>query len=350
MNKELIERFFRRQCTAAEAKQVAAYLKANPSVLEEYLSMHEWESAADNNNMPEAFWDEVWQNIREKSKAKIIALRWKRMAAAASIILIAGSAYFYFSPKQGSTKSFAKTETQQEVLPQLQHKTIANNTKKLMRIVLEDSSVAEISPSSVVQYDIPFQNNRRDITLEGEAKFHVAKNKQKPFTVYAGDFATTALGTVFSVKKNMSANVISVKLFEGKVVIHATNDHVKGWKNDIYLSPGEQLNFNENTALLAVEKINGNKPGVVTKVIQQNNEPVNNTLSFSNAALPGVMKKLSAYYNVKISYDTLLIDTMNFTGTVSKNDSLEIILKAIGQMNDLDISKTGNEFIISKHQ
>lgn len=350
MNKELIERFFRRQCTAAEAKQVAVYLKANPSVLEEYLSIQEWESVADDNTMPEAFWDEVWQNIREKNKAKIIALKWKRMAAAASIILIAGSTYFYFSPKQESTKPLAKKETQQEILPQFQHKTIANNTKKLMRIVLEDSSAVEIGPSSVIQYDIPFQNNRRDIMLEGEAKFHVAKNKQKPFTVYAGDFATTALGTVFSVKKNMSANVIAVKLFEGKVVIHATGNHVKGWGNDVYLLPGEQLNFNENTALLAVEKINDNKPGIVTKVIEQDKEPVNNTLSFSNTALPEVMKKLSAYYDVKISYDTLLIDTMNFTGIVSKSDSLEIILKAIGQMNDLDISKTGNEFIISKHQ
>ena len=218
-----------------------------------------------------------------------------------------------------------------------------------MRMVLEDSSEVEISPLSAIQYDTPFQNSRRDIVLEGEAKFHVAQNKQMPFTVYAGDFATTALGTVFTVKKNTATNVISVKLFEGRVVVHASDDRVKGWKNDIYLSPGEQLRFNENSGSLAVGKINNNKTPVIVKVADRDAETVNGTLSFSNTALPEVMKKLSAYYDIKISYDTLLIDTMNFTGTVSKNDSLEIILKAIGQMNELDISKKGNEFIISKH-
>ena len=51
------------------------------------------------------------------------------------------------------------------------------------------------------------------------------------------------------------------------------------------------------------------------------------------------MQKLSAYYNVKIQYDSMLIDTMNFTGAVTRNDSLPVILKAISQMNNLDITK-----------
>jgi hypothetical protein len=39
---------------------------------------------------------------------------------------------------------------------------------------------------------------------------------------------------------------------------------------------------------------------------------------------------------------------MNFTGTISKNDSLSIILKVIAQMNDLQISSTDSGFTVEK--
>ena len=39
------------------------------------------------------------------------------------------------------------------------------------------------------------------IVLEGEAKFHVSKNKKKPFTVFAGVLGTTALGNDFHCEK-----------------------------------------------------------------------------------------------------------------------------------------------------
>ena len=45
-----------------------------------------------------------------------------------------------------------------------------------------------------------FPPDKREIFLKGEAKFIVAKNKKKPFTVYTGMLATTALGTIFTVK------------------------------------------------------------------------------------------------------------------------------------------------------
>ena len=69
----------------------------------------------------------------------------------------------------------------------------------------------------------PFQNNKREIYLEGEAYFKVAKDKTKPFTVFAGALATTALGTQFRItaKKNTPGN-ITVKLFTGKVAIRSS--------------------------------------------------------------------------------------------------------------------------------
>lgn len=350
MNRELLERFFRKQCTAEEAKEIAAYLKANQFVLEEYLSTHDWNNTVPSDAMPAEFWNEVWQNIQKKNKAKTVALKIKRIAVAACIILFAGAVYFYFRPAINYAQPLAKAYKRENTLPQIQQKTVMNNTEKTMQVMLEDGSAVELSKASFIKYDFPFQSNKREIIVEGEAKFHVAKNRQKPFIVYAGALATTALGTVFSVKKTNNKNIISVKLYEGKVVVHSTDSTLNGWRKDVYLQPGEQLKFNEVSALFAVEKINNKKPAVTAKINNQANDSVNNSqLYFNNTLLPEVLNKLSAYYNVQIRFDSALIDSMNFTGTISRNDSPEIILKAIAQMNGLNILKQNNEFIISKH-
>ncbi len=348
MTAELIERFFNKQCTAGEAKEVAAYLKVNPDVLEKYLSIYEWNSLAEND-MPEEFWNGIWHSIQEKSKAKIISLRLKQAAIAACIILLAGASYYYLN----SSKENIKPLAHKYALPKQQRKTVANATKKMMTIILEDSSVIKLSPASVVQYDDPFPENTRDITLEGEAIFHVAKNKKKPFTVYSGALATTALGTIFSIRKKSGKNIVTVKLFQGKVIIHSRGNNLKGWKQDVYLVPGEELKFNEERAMFAIGKMDSTDKAIATIKVNKQYKPdsVNNQLTFSNTLLPEVMNKLSAFYKVNIKYDTLLINTMNFTGTITRNDSLPVILKAIAQMNNLEISENdNNEFMISKHE
>ena len=352
MNSETIELFFQKKCTAEEAKNVVAFLKANPSVLEKYVSANEWNSLIENNAMPEEFWNEVWFNIKKKNRSKIISLKLKRIAAAACFILLAGTAYYYYI-NSGKENNKQLAEAPEHIFPQTQLKTVLNNTKKLMTVILSDSSVITLSPASSVQYDDAFPNDKRDIVLEGEAEFHVAKNKKKPFTVYAGVLATTALGTIFSIKKTGIKNIVTVKLFKGKVVVHSTDNNLKGWDKDVYLLPGEQLKFNETSSMLAVEKIEGSSKTTVaikTNKLNRKADSISNQLTFSNTLLPEVLNKLSAYYKVKIQYDTLLISTMNFTGSVLKNDSLPVILKAIAQMNDLEISERNDEFIISKHE
>jgi ferric-dicitrate binding protein FerR (iron transport regulator) len=346
LNTELIERFFKKQCTPEEAKEVAAYLKANPELLESYASMHEW-NAVEGSSMPEEFWSEVWLSIQKKNKAKVISFRLKRIAVAACLVLLIGAAYYYLYPEKQISKPVAYVHVLPK--PAQERQTLSNNSKKIKSIVLEDSSVVQLSPNSSIQYDAPFPADKREIFLEGEAKFTIAKNKKKPFTVYTEMLATTALGTIFSVKTTAQKNNIIVKLFRGKVVIHAENNSLRGWDKDVYLLPGEQMKFNAENSLLSVGKINtiNNNAAVTIKKPEADSSGI---LSFSSTALPKVMQQLSAYYNVKIQYDSTLISKMNFTGTITKRDSLTVILKAISQMNNLDLINSNNEFIISKHE
>lgn len=346
MNQELIERFFQKQCTSEEAKQVAEYLKANPFLLEKYASEFEWNSIKPDAVMPDEVWMEVWYNIQKKNKTKIISLQLKRIAAAASVILSIAATYYYLTPEKQITDQLSNIH----VLPKTERRTISNTTKKIIQLILEDSSVVTLQPNSSIQYNVPFPYNKREIYLDGEAKFIVAKNKRKPFTVFTGALATTALGTIFSIKKTGNKNNITVKLFNGKVVIRSTDDNLKGWNKDVYLLPGEQMKFDAEKMLVAVKKINNSNTNGLVKIKQPVKDSLNDALIFSNTLLPEVMHKLSAYYNTRIEYDSLVIDDMNFTGTVSKTDSLSVILKAISQMNNLDVIQNNNKYIIMKHQ
>jgi type II secretory pathway component GspD/PulD (secretin) len=73
-------------------------------------------------------------------------------------------------------------------------------------------------------------------------------------------------------------------------------------------------------------------------------------LNFVNTSLPDVMNKLTAYYHEKINFDSTALDEMNFTGTISQNDSLKIVLKVIAQMNNLELSHDDNGYELKKTQ
>ncbi len=350
MTEERIKQFFQKKSSSAEAKQVAAFLKNNSAMLDKYLNEEEWKNVGTGNEVPEKFWDEIWKEIHKKSKLNSAFLCIKRIAIAACLVALIAISFYKIINNVDYNKSEI-VSSKSNIFLTAKHKTVTNNSTKTMHFILQDSSVVDLFPGSYLNYTVPFQNNKRDIYLNGKAYFKVTKNKDEPFTVYADSLATTALGTEFEISTEKN---ITIKLLKGKVVIKSTNNNLRGWKNNIYLSAGEQLNYNADKMQVTVEKLNDSSSKnqtIKTTILNKKNATlINNQLSFNNSPLNDVMSSLSQFYNVKIECDDKEIKTMNFTGSVTKTDSLSVILKAISQMNNLDVIKNNNEFIITKHQ
>jgi transmembrane sensor len=95
-----------------------------------------------------------------------------------------------------------------------------NNTSMLTKIgqqshhTLADGSIIWLNSNSEVQIDYS-ENLRRVNLVKGEAHFEVAKDKNRPFEVYAGNRLVRAIGTAFSVYR--LADRIEVLVAEGKV-------------------------------------------------------------------------------------------------------------------------------------
>lgn len=85
------------------------------------------------------------------------------------------------------------------------------------RIVrLDDGSSVSLDAASRML--VSFTEERRSITLErGRAKFDVAKDPLRPFTVTAGSQSVVAVGTSFSVE--LLKDQLRVLLFEGQVAV-----------------------------------------------------------------------------------------------------------------------------------
>jgi ferric-dicitrate binding protein FerR (iron transport regulator) len=78
------------------------------------------------------------------------------------------------------------------------------------------------------------------------------------------------------------------------------------------------------------------------------NIALSNELKFNNTSLGEVLKDMCAFYNIKISYQDAEIEKMNFTGVINRTDNAGSILKVITQMNDLELLKIPDGFIVSR--
>lgn len=352
MREELILKFFEKKCIPEEAEQVADFLKKNPDVAEKFLSIKEWQEAETSSPLSSQVQLKIWQRLSALIKKEIIVVRIKYAAVAACTIGIIGLGLYLFEKTGKASENYVKqVSVKDEKAPFTSEKILANTTGKPLKQVLSDGSIVVVSPGSFIRYNESFESNKREIFLQGEAFFKVAKDKTRPFTVYAANLATTALGTQFKITaQNKTPGKIRVQLFEGKVVIKAITK-LPGWDKDVYLSPGEQLNFDRDQMLLAVNNIKSIKvesPSKTNHENQLNNK--NTSLNFSSDSLCTVFEKLSKFYNVKIDYDKNDIETKSFTGNISANDSLSIMLNVIAQMNDLEVSQENNNYIIRKKQ
>jgi ferric-dicitrate binding protein FerR (iron transport regulator) len=349
MTEELIERFFEKNCSREEAGQVMSFFRRHPEMLEKYFSFKEWQHS-EPVQMDDEFWDGVWKEVQQKKKSGARLLLLKRTVAAASVVLAIGLAYIALFPaKEPRPKAVAMEEAVKK-----ERKITLNTTPDLMKVGLPDSSLVTLSPGSVIVYDVPFDADKRDISLDGKARFKVQKDATRPFTVFAGGLATTALGTEFTINtREKENNNITVKLHTGKVVIRNTLGNSKAFKKDVYLEPGQQLDYNEAQLLVEVGKIRNENVAraeekSTRRQLPKKSAAVSDNLSFVNTSLSEVITKLSDYFDTKIEFDHTELDAMNFTGTVSKSDSLPVVLKVIAQMNGLDLLPENGKYRLRK--
>lgn len=371
---DLITRHFCNELNSDEQARLLQWLSASEENRQYYEALkNTWQLMKDDQTPDEINANKEWayfQDVLEQDargerdytgditgKRGIVRKLVMATAVAASVLLLITVGYKWLSNDKGKTNPVVATVEKDNATKVIVRHEI-NTSGKAQRMVLADSSEVLLDPLSEITWNEPFTNNKRDVVLKGRARFSVAKDKTKPFTVISGHLATTALGTQFIVTAFEEDDFITVQLYEGRVVVKgADNTHAK-LKKDFYLMPGEELLYSNKQNTASVRRfINDNTTAKKAtrderSTADQPSLPVDkgSWYMFNNQPLAQVFKQLEEMYGVEIVYAEAEIQKMYFIGKFSKNDSVNNILKQIASLNNLTVSVHNNTYTIKNKQ
>lgn len=283
-----------------------------------------------------------------RPQARLIALR--KMAVAAAVLAVCCIGIFFLANKTGKSRQAIASITH-DSLQQPRSVNIYNASDSIQQFRLQDGSTILLSSHSRLQYEQPFSNNKRNIHLTGKAFFKVAKDSLRPFTVFSGDISTTALGTAFTITAFEDAPGIRVQLHEGKIVVRSVIQDRHTPIADVFLLPGQELAYNTKTSVTRIydrsiagqpvsHSVKPVSPGSITGM----------EATFEQEPLANVLRKMAKGYGVQLQYNKAELQLMDYSGKISKQDSLAKVITRIALLHRLTITKTQDGYRISKNQ
>jgi transmembrane sensor len=330
MNKELIQRFFKNQCTAEEAEYVTEHLRDHPYLLDEHLPQLEWDELTKLFSFPEDKKQQILGRIRNQLQLNHSGpeSRYWWLAAAASVfLLITLGIVLHKKPQQRLH--------QQDLVYNL---VKINYGKDDIPLKIEDGSFILLKAGSELHYPEHFKGKERTFFLKGEARFKVFKDRSRPFNVHAGGTITTALGTEFTISAHPKDSHTKIILHEGRIVVKPEHPEQYAHSKDVYLVAGEQLSVNKNTYLTALSRT---KVKVLSPVrLAGSTEITAAAITFQNQSLKNIYRSLDKEFSVRIHYKDAEIADRYFTGSF-KRDSLTLdkIIQETALLNQLNIEK-----------
>jgi ferric-dicitrate binding protein FerR (iron transport regulator) len=191
--------------------------------------------------------------------------------------------------------------------------TLAMNTVTTPRggqyhLVLADGSKVWLNAASSISYPAAFTGSERRVSVTGEAYFEVSPDKSKPFKVQAGEELIDVLGTSFNVNVYADEPVHKVTLEAGSVKVNAG-------QLAFLLRPGEQTR-QDAKSFGKTDKVDMDE-ALAWK---------NGDFVFNNEDLSSILRKLSRWYNVDISWQGSP-GPMSFDGIISRSKNISAVLQ-----------------------
>jgi ferric-dicitrate binding protein FerR (iron transport regulator) len=180
------------------------------------------------------------------------------------------------------------------------------------QFTLPDGTRGWLNSNTKLKYPLDFKE-KRHLDLTGEAYFEVTHNKRSPFVVSTHNIDIMVLGTIFSVSAIDGENTTEVVLEKGRVAIENQEIKLKAT-----LEPNEKLIFNNENKKFHTAVVNA----------QQYNSWKDGLLVFRNEPLSEVFKRLSRWYNVKITIEDQQINRYKYRATF-RDEPIEEVIRLI---------------------
>ena len=270
----------------------------------EYASYLKLRKATDNLVGPDFDMAKAWEDLNTQKNSKVTKVVKlnpfkKYVSIAAAIALIFTATYLYYG---------TLTEN------------ISTQYAERAEIVLPDASEVQLNADSQIAYSKKDWDNKRNITLNGEAFFKVAKGKR--FTVTTENGTVTGLGTQFNVENRKG--YFEVACYEGLVSVVYNKKEVK-------LPAGNSLVV-INGKVQALEIPNIKEPSWI-----------GNESNFKSIPLQYVLDEFQRQFNLEVTTQNIDTDQL-FTGSFSNTDK-NLALQSISTPSQMKYKLEGNKVL-----
>ena len=271
----------------------SAYLEAAMTLDSELIKNDFADLYVDHDIPSKKILEQIRKNIRIKKLKRIC---FRVAAVLIPVVLIVGL-YMQLNSK---VDLFGTSEYEEVVV----------DKGERIQIMFQDGTKVYINSDSKLRYPKKFALNTREVYLEGEAYFVVAKNKNRPFIVNLSGPAIHVLVTSFNVQDYPEYKDIVVCLDEGNINLTLPTE------KKYPVQPGDRLVYNKDIQQCTISKMND---------MQRLSMWKQNVIVFKDTPLPEVIKILNRWYNVEFKVEDENVLKYVYTLT-SDNTLLEKVL------------------------
>lgn len=263
----------------------------------------------------EEAWNELFDRLQMPASGGSSRFVWGLKIAASVVILMLASYGVY------RMVQFREPPVQASLIKT----SIGRNT----RIILPDSSIVYLNANSTLEYPASFGVSSRNVTLRGEGFFEVRKGAT-PFVVSAEDMTITVKGTRFNVRAYQGDVQSRTTLEEGSIELKVFGD------NKVYrLVPGDQVTLNTREQNVTTQKVDPTHFSAWKEDV----------LTFDNAPLDEVIRKIENRFGVNIHVDSQLSASERMSMTIT-DESFEEVLEFIQLSSGFKVRREINDFIL----
>jgi len=193
----------------------------------------------------------------------------------------------------------------------LAYNTIATPVGSNYQLVLSDGTKVWLNAKSSLKFPAVFKGSERRVELSGEAYFEVAHHKDQPFLLTAKKMTVQVLGTHFNVSAYDDDETVTTSLLEGAVKASYQT-------SSLMLKPGQQALLNNKATALSQRAFDADE------VMDWKN----GYFIFRNEPIDEIMKKISRWYHIDVTYEGQLTKEA-FGGKYVKSNSLAELLSSL---------------------
>ena len=294
MNKETLYKFFEGNASFEEEVAVKQWMEESTENRQSFLKERKLFDA-----MLLLGNEKVIKTGKKRYSINLSSLRTELIKIAAVIAITLGGSYLYH--QYSFEKELMATNT------------ISVPAGQRINMTLTDGTNVWLNARTSLTYPVKFSKKNRQVILDGEAYFEVAKDKTKPFIVQTNKYNVEVLGTKFDVNAYSETGEFETTLMSGSVRVASTSDPAQNLtlkpNNKVYLQDGE----------LHVSVVDDFNPYRWKEGL----------ICFKNESFTSIMKDFEKYYGLTIQVRNKEVLKYVYTGKFRQTDGIDYALRVL---------------------